>query len=136
MQWNKQFTWYFSETLGRSQTSISWNFFHALSNKSDSFFGSASIPFEAMFVMLIFHNSYYLNQFYIHWKKPSKTRCPANIYMFKVNNTCTRKRCELCSKSTTKTPERSQWRRSGIFIVNFEYISHFFLVFSLLTLNK
>ena len=26
-------------------------------------------------------------------------------------------------------------RRSGVFIVNFEHISHFFLVFLLLTLN-
>ena len=28
------------------------------------------------------------------------------------------------------------WRRSGVFIVNFEHILHFFLVFLLLTLNK
>ena len=25
---------------------------------------------------------------------------------------------------TIKTPERRQWRRSGVFIVNFEHISH------------
>ena len=32
--------------------------------------------------------------------------------------------------------EASQpWRRSGVFIVNFEQISHFVLVFLLLTLN-
>ena len=30
----------------------------------------------------------------------------ANIYLFKVNNRNTRKRCEICSKSTIKTPER------------------------------
>ena len=29
-----------------------------------------------------------------------------------------------------------QWRRSGVFIVNFEHISHIFLVFLMLTLNK
>ena len=29
-----------------------------------------------------------------------------------------------------------QWRRSGAFIVNFQHISHLFLVFLLLTLNK
>ena len=29
-----------------------------------------------------------------------------------------------------------QWRRSGIFIVNFEHISHLVLVFLLLTLSK
>ena len=30
--------------------------------------------------------------------------------------------------SRLKTPDQHQWRRSGVFIVNFEYISHFFLV--------
>ena len=42
-------------------------------------------------------------------------------------------RCEICSKLTIKTPE--QWRRSGVFIVKFEHISHLLLVFLLLTLN-
>ena len=42
---------------------------------------------------------------------------------------------EICSTLTTKTPEQSQWRRSGVFIVNVEHISHFFL-FLLLTMNK
>ena len=28
------------------------------------------------------------------------------------------------------------WRRFGVFIVNYEHISHFVLVFLLLTLNK
>ena len=31
---------------------------------------------------------------------------PANIYLFKVNNRNTRKRCKTCSKFTIKTPER------------------------------
>ena len=34
-----------------------------------------------------------------------------------------------------KTPERRHWRRSGVIIVNFEYISHFFLVFLFLILK-
>ena len=38
--------------------------------------------------------------------------------MFKINN-----------------KDRRQWRRSGIFIVNFEHISRLFLVFLSLTLN-
>ena len=29
----------------------------------------------------------------------------------------------ICSKLTIKIPERRHWRRSGIFIINFEYIS-------------
>ena len=61
---------------------------------------------------------------------------PANIYLFKVNNKNTRKKCEKFSKLTIKTPERRQRRRSGVFIVSFENISHLFLVFPLLTLNK
>ena len=61
---------------------------------------------------------------------------PANIYLFKVNNRSTRKRCEICSKSTIKTSERRHWRHSGVFIVNFEHISPHFLLFLLLTLNK
>ena len=37
----------------------------------------------------------------------------------------------MCLKLTLKTPKR----RSGVFIVNFEHISHLFLVFLLLTLK-
>ena len=33
-------------------------------------------------------------------------------------------------------PERRQWRRSGIFIVIFEHISHLVLVFLKLTLRR
>ena len=47
---------------------------------------------------------------------------PASNYMFKVNNRNTRTRCEICSKLTLKTVERRHWRRSGVFIVNFEQI--------------
>ena len=61
---------------------------------------------------------------------------PANIYLFKFNNRDTRKRCEICSKLTMKTSERRQWRRFGVFIVNFEHIWHLFLVVLLLTLSK
>ena len=51
------------------------------------------------------------------------------------NNRNTRTRCEICSKLKIKTPERRQWRRSGVFIVTFEHISRLFLVFLLLTLS-
>ena len=34
-----------------------------------------------------------------------------------------------------KTPKQRQWRRSSVFIVNFEHISHLVQVFPLLTLN-
>ena len=42
---------------------------------------------------------------------------------------------ETCSKLTIKTSERRQ-RRSGVFIVNFEQISHIVLVSPLLGLKK
>ena len=42
-------------------------------------------------------------------------------YLLNVNYKNTRKRCEICS---------------GVFIENFEHISHLFLVFLLLTLSK
>ena len=59
---------------------------------------------------------------------------PASIYLLKVSNRNTTTRCEISSKLAIKTPERTLWRRSGVFIVNFEHISHLGL-FLLLTLN-
>ena len=56
--------------------------------------------------------------------------------MFKVNNRNTRTRYEICSNLTIKTPERCQWRRSGVFTVKFEHISYLLLVFLLLTLSR
>ena len=60
----------------------------------------------------------------------------AGNYEFKVNNKNSRTKSEICSKLTIKTPKRRHWRRSGVFIVNSEHISHFVLVFLSLTLTK
>ena len=60
---------------------------------------------------------------------------PASIYLLKGGNRNARLRCEICSKLTIKIPERHQWRRFEIFIVNFEHISYLALAFLLLTLN-
>ena len=49
--------------------------------------------------------------------------------MFKVNNSNARTSYEICSKLTIKTPERSQWRRFGVFIVSFEHLVLVFLLF-------
>ena len=67
---------------------------------------------------------------------PSCRNYPAGIYLFKVDSRNTRTMCEVCSKLTIKTPERRHWRRSGVFIVNFEQISHIVLIYLLLTLNN
>ena len=52
---------------------------------------------------------------------------PANIYLFKVNNSNTRKRYELYSKLTMNTQEWHQWRRSGAFTALTLIIFHTFL---------
>ena len=60
---------------------------------------------------------------------------PLNIYLLKVNNRINRTKCEIHSKSTIKTPEQRHWRRSGVFIINFEHISHLVRKFILLTFS-
>ena len=47
-----------------------------------------------------------------------------------------RKKCEICSELIMKISERRQCLRSGVFNVNLEHISHLFLVFLMLNLNK
>ena len=61
---------------------------------------------------------------------------PAGIYLFKANNKNTRTMRKICSKLTLKTLKQRHWRRSGVFIVKSEQISHIVLVFPSLTLNK
>ena len=74
----------------------------------------------------------------ISWKSGQMVHVnafPCGIYLLKVNNRNTRTRCEISSKLTIKTPEQRQWRRSGVFIVNFTHISHLILMFQMLTSN-
>ena len=59
-----------------------------------------------------------------------------NNYMCKVNNRNTRTRLEICSKLTIKRLKRRHCCRSGVFIVNFEYISHPVSDLLLLTLSN
>ena len=61
---------------------------------------------------------------------------PAKNCLLKVNNKNTRKWCEILSMLTIKTPNRRQWCRPSVLIVNFEHILHLSLAFLLLTLNK
>ena len=61
---------------------------------------------------------------------------PSKNCLLKVNNKNTRKWCEILSMLTIKTPNRRQWCRPSVLIVNFEHILHLSLAFLLLTLNK
>ena len=59
------------------------------------------------------------------------------FYLFKVNNRNTkntRATCEICLKLAVRTPERRQWHRTGVFLVNFQQVSHIDLVFPSVTL--
>ena len=49
----------------------------------------------------------------------------ANKYMLKVHNRSTRRRWEIWSKLTIKTPERRHWPRFDVFKVNFTYFARF-----------
>ena len=54
-----------------------------------------------------------------------------NIYLFKVSGRNTKKRCEICSELTIKTPERRHWRSSGdlLLILNiFALLSTVFII--------
>ena len=71
------------------------------------------------------------------WKLPQSYN-PAKNYLIKVNSRKARRSFEICSVHVRRVlvrHARSHRRRSGVFIFNFERISHIFLVFLLLTLN-
>ena len=61
---------------------------------------------------------------------------PANTYLFKVVIAILEKGVKYVQSKQQNTPERRHWRRSFVFIVYFGHMSHLFLVFQLLTLNK
>ena len=65
------------------------------------------------------------------WNTWSVENLPANIPLFEVNSRSTRKSCEICSKSTIKSPE-SFW---CFYCSPWSYFTPF-LVFLLVTLNK
>ena len=67
--------------------------------------------------------------------KQIETVARTNIYLLKVTIETIEKGVKYV-KLTIKPSERHQRRRSGVFFINSEHISHLFLVFLLLTLNK
>ena len=80
----------------------------------------------SMWITNIETNCVYFNRDII-WKKDSPSSASiysANIFLFKVSNGNTRKRCEVYSKLTIKALERRQG-----------HISHLLLVFLYLTLK-
>ena len=121
------------------QTSLtsSWCFYYcSLWTYFTSFSGVSIVEFEQANVSLGYclHISGQSSHFVPH--ENTSLPSPVDNYMFKVNNKNTRARYEICSKLTIKTPERSHWRQSGVFVVNFEHTSHHVVVFLFLTLSR
>ena len=44
--------------------------------------------------------------------------------------------CEISSKSIIKTPERRHWCRSGVLVVNFEYVWHIVFIVDFEQVNE
>ena len=61
----------------------------------------------------------------------AKIQNPANIYLLKFNNRNTWKRFEICSKLTRKSQNNV-----GVFIFNFEDISHLVIDISIVDFEK
>ena len=73
-------------------------------------------------------------EWFNHQLWPTSWCNPAGI-LLKINSRNTKKRCEICSKLTIKTPEWRHLHHYGVFFVNFEQILRLFLLFLLLNLN-
>ena len=68
---------------------------------------------------------------HFNFHNPDKIRSgrnPANIYLFQVSKRNFRKMCLICSKLALAiiSLERRHRRRSGVFSINFQHISHLF----------
>ena len=97
------------------------NFYNSICDLEKTFLNTQTETLRESFCKI-----FTLNRFFTFLKQLSF------ICLLKFNNRISRKRCEICLKLTIKTPERRHWRRTGVFIVNFERISHLFLVFLLM----
>ena len=87
-------------------------------------------------LLLILNRSHALSGCFHCWLWTSKSQLcscyPRKLVHAESSNRNTRKGCEIYSKVTIKAPERHQELRYGIFVINFEHISHLFLVLLLL----
>ena len=134
--WNK-FKVYYKDTRTKSvNIGCLWTYFRPFSTVCIVYFEQVKVcwsifPVPRYVNALITFELIPPSPFYIY-RHPSIS---VGIYLLKINNRNTRARYEICSKLTINTPERHQEQRSGVFIVNFEYISHLALVFLLITWN-
>ena len=111
MQWRHRSTGFFTQILV-----ISFLFYKDCSVKH-----SAKLTSFPQTIFKIFE---------IFWSvsllKMEEINLHSKTYLFKVSNKNARKWCEICLKLTIKTPKRRHWHLFGVFVVNFEPISHLF----------
>ena len=80
-----------------------------------------SVFFTALFMRFSPANALKCSSWFTNWRKSwhslLKTlqwaKVPATIYLLKINNRNTSKRCKVCSKLTIKTPKRHQYTRTA-----------------------
>ena len=98
---------------------ISWNYLVFTFSISLVWLRS-SANLYAYFIWIFFRNVTNLVNVLRKYNYSNNTHYPATIYLFKVNNRNTRRRCEICPTFIITTSERCHWCRSGVFIVNFK----------------
>ena len=129
--WRSNKTYSESEKISDQKKFYFWTFFHVT-----GFYFWNSAKYRKIIFCVFYFLKISLRGCGNEWGEISTGSSPAGSYMFKVNIRNTRTRCEICLKLTIKTPERRQWSRSSVFIVNFECISYLVPVFLLLTLSS
>ena len=60
---------------------------------------------------------------------------PVDVCLLGVGNRDIGVGCGMWSELVMKTPQRCQWRRSGVFVVCFGHVSRYFLLFPFLDLG-
>ena len=120
MQWRHRSTGFFTQILV-----ISFRFYKDCSVKH-----SAKLTSFPQTIFKIFE---------IFWSvsllKMEEINLHSKTYLFKVSNKNARKWCEICLKLTIKTPKRRHWHLFGVFVVNFEPISHLFYCLHIVDLS-
>ena len=65
---------------------------------------------------------YYQKTFYAKLLHLSEGSSPRNVYLLKVKNRNTRKRCEICSKIAINTPERGRYVSLYEWNISFQWV--------------
>ena len=125
----KTFDYFWKHTPSKSLISLWW-YFQSMIMNLDSVNHCLSIsPYSVRMRENTDQKKLRIWTLFVQWR----------FYLFKTNNGNTKNdigKCKMCLKLTVRIPERPQWHCAGVFIVDYQQISHIHLVFPLVTLNK